>query len=226
MFQLHVVQGPYVTAGGGSVRMAVPTGVRRLAVLVALHGPLRRQRAAALLWPTATTSRGAGNLRSALWRLRTSGPDLIADVDGRLRLTSQVTVDVWALEPPTGPPTTQLGDPLPFLTDALNVLPGWYDDWLTADRERIRGLALHGLDVLSNGLRHAGRSAEAIEAALLAVGCDPLRESSQIALVRAHLGEGNHVEARRAYARYHRQLSTEVGIEPSPEFTRMINSSG
>ena len=229
MVELHVVQGPYVTEG--PIRVAIPSGAERLTVLIGLHSPLRRQRTAALLWPTASVSRGAGNLRSALWRLRTAGLDLIADVEGRLRLSPQVTVDVWALDPPPGQPTVDIVDSLPFLSrapflaDALNVLPGWYDDWLVEDRERIRGLALDGLDLLSDRLRHAGRSAEAIEAALLAAACDPLRESSQIALVRAYLEEGNVVEARRAYAEYQRQLGTDVGIGPSPELTLMISSA-
>ena len=58
------------------------------------------------------------------------------------------------------------------------------------------------IDAIAERLRRAGRCAEAIDAALVAVTADPLRDSSQAALITAHLGEGNLCEARRAYAAY------------------------
>ena len=40
------------------------------------------------------------------------------------------------------------------------------------------------------------------EAAMFAVGIEPLRESAQRVLIEAHLAEGNLVEARRAFVTY------------------------
>ena len=51
---------------------------------------------------------------------------------------------------------------------------------------------------------------------MTAVHAEPLRESAQRALIDAHLGEGNVVEARRAFLVARQLLNRELGIEPSP----------
>jgi DNA-binding SARP family transcriptional activator len=229
--QLQVVRGPDILLGGA--RLPIPAGAERLTVLIALRGSTRRRTVATLLWPNADPQRRAGNLRSAVWRLRSAHLDLIAEVDGRLSIRPDVRVDVRALDPATGGGQhRQDGDAasesasLQLLVDATNLLPGWYDEWLVADRERIRALALDALDRRSRRLSRSGSWAEAIDAALVAVTCDPLRESSQVALLHAYLGEGNVVEARRAYQAYRVQLGTEVGIDPSSELARMVTAAG
>ena len=73
---------------------------------------------------------------------------------------------------------------------------------------------LDALDALSDRLRRGDQWSDAIDATLLAVTTDPLRERSQVALIRAHLAEGNLSEARRAYDSYRRLLGTDIGIEP------------
>jgi DNA-binding SARP family transcriptional activator len=104
---------------------------------------------------------------------------------------------------------------------ALDLLPGWYDDWVIFEREGIRQRLLHALETLSRRLA-AGRHAEAVEAAISAVGADPLRESANRVLVEAHFAEGNLVEARRAYDRYRGIVGRELGVEPGPELRRLL----
>ncbi len=91
---------------------------------------------------------------------------------------------------------------MPSWAEALDLLPGWYDDWVLLERERLRQRVLHALEALSRHLVAAGRIAEAVEAAMTAVGVEPLRESAQRAPVTAHLAEGNRVEARRCLTTY------------------------
>jgi DNA-binding SARP family transcriptional activator len=79
--------------------------------------------------------------------------------------------------------------------DSLELLPGWYDDWVLLERERTRQRLLHALEALSREHRAAGRCAEAVEAALVAVNAEPLRESAHRELLESHLAEGNWVEA-------------------------------
>jgi hypothetical protein len=78
---------------------------------------------------------------------------------------------------------------MPSWAEALELLPGWYDDWVLLEREPLRQRVLHGLEALSRHLVRAGRFAEAVEAAMVAVAVEPLRESAQRALVTAHLAE-------------------------------------
>jgi hypothetical protein len=75
--------------------------------------------------------------------------------------------------------------------EALGLLPGWYDDWALAERERLRLRMLHGFEALSRHLTVRARHAEAIEVALLAVNAEPLRESAQRVPIEAYLVERN-----------------------------------
>lgn len=227
---LHLMHGPFLLVDGA--RHPIPRDGERLLVLVALRGPVRRRAAARLLWPEADPARAAGNLRSALWRLGASGfgSDGIALVDERgdsLDLDRRVAVDLPLLCARAGELVAgrvQADDlaQLPQVSGALHLLPGWYDDWVAAERERVRSLMLDAIDALSVRLGRAGRGAEAIDAALVAVGADPLRESSQRQLMVAHLGEGNLYEARRAFGRYRELLRTDLGLEPPTYLSRML----
>jgi DNA-binding SARP family transcriptional activator len=108
--------------------------------------------------------------------------------------------------------------------EALSLLPGWYDDWVIVERERLRQRLLHALEAVCYRLSEAGRHAELVEAALRVVELDPLRESGQRALISAHLAEGNVIEAWRTYAACRQVLKTELGLAPSIELTRLVEA--
>jgi hypothetical protein len=98
--------------------------------------------------------------------------------------------------------------------DSLELLPGWYDDWVLIERERMRQRVLHALEALSRQFRLVGRCAEAVEVALMAVNAEPLRESAQRELLESHLAEGNWVEGLRTYQTYCERLWRELGVRP------------
>lgn len=225
---LHLFGGPYVTLA--NIRQDVPEGSKRLLAFVALlRKRIERRHAAGTLWPQGGDRRAAGNLRSALWRLRGTGLDILVADKWSLRLCEDVEVDVhlvgeWASRVIDG--NTQDGDLAvsPSWIDALDLLPGWYDDWALMERERLRQRMLHALDALSRHLADAGRFADAIDAAMLAVSAEPLRESAQRTLIEAHMTEGNVVEARRAYQRYRQLVRIELGVEPSHDLLTIVRS--
>ncbi len=99
---------------------------------------------------------------------------------------------------------------------SLELLPGWYDDWVLMEAEAWRQLRLHALEALSMRLSSTGCHAEAILAALAAVASDPLRESARSVLIRAYLAEGNRSEAQREFGRYRELLLGSLGVEPTP----------
>ncbi|WP_369255261.1 AfsR/SARP family transcriptional regulator [Geodermatophilus amargosae] len=189
---------------------------------------MERRHAAGVLWPDGSDERAAGNLRSALWRLRGADIDLMVVDKGSLRLRDDVAVDVelvgdWAARIISGRLRPDELSMMPSLVEALELLPGWYDDWVLLERERIRQRLLHGLEALSRELVAAGRFAEAVEAAMVAVAVEPLRESAQRALVAAHLAEGNRVEGRRCFDAYREILRRDLGAEPAPELTALVD---
>lgn len=218
--------GPCVLVEGQ--RLEVPEGSKRLLVLIALsEGAIDRRHAAASLWPDGNDERAAGNLRSALWRLRCAQIDIIESDKQLLRLRPGTLVDVrevvdWTDRLDAGSLTSADLHAVTWRTAALDLLPGWYDNWVLFERERIRQRLLHALEALSRHLVATGRCGEAVDVAIVTVSADPLRETANRALIEAHLAEGNVVEARRAYERYRDLVHRELGVDPGHELLSLV----
>lgn len=223
---IHLFGGPYVTLAGQ--RREVPEGSKRLLTMVALRRRrVERRHVAGILWPLGHDSRAAGNLRSALWRLRGAGIDILQTDKWSIGLSEGVAVDAqivaeWADRLIEGTERDEDLAVSPAWIDGLDLLPGWYDDWVLIERERLRQRTLHALEALSHKLIKTGRFADAVDAAMLAVSAEPLRESAQLALIRAHVAEGNLVEARRGCRAYRDLLRRELGVDPSAELQRFL----
>jgi DNA-binding SARP family transcriptional activator len=104
----------------------------------------------------------------------------------------------------------------------LDLLPGWDSDWLLVERERLRQLQLHALEALSARLLAQGRFGEAVQAALAAIGTEPLRESAHTALIAAYLSEGNSAAADLHFRRYSQMLWSELRLSPSVTFDHLL----
>jgi DNA-binding SARP family transcriptional activator len=223
---LHLFGGPFVTVE--QRRFDVPEGSKRLLMFVALHrGRVDRRYAAGSLWPGGNDLRAAGNLRSALWRLNGAGIRLLSADKHGLTMRDNVLVDVhlvgsWAARLLADSASEHDLKVMPWGIDALDLLPGWYDDWVVMERERVRQRLLHALEALSRQLTQRRRWAEAVEAAMLAVSAEPLRESAQRALIEAHLAEGNWIEGRRSFEAYREILDRELATEPDPELAALL----
>jgi DNA-binding SARP family transcriptional activator len=205
-------------------RRAMPIGVsanrQRLIALLALVGPQNRAFVAGVLWPDRSEPHAHGNLRSTLSRLNTD-LDIVEAVGDLLGLSADVDVDVRELvacaESIVHVPDVRAVRPgtVLRLLQGGDLLPGWYDDWVVAQRERLRQLRLHALEIVAARLAEDGRYAEALEAALGTVAIEPLRESAHRAVILIHLAEGNRMEAVRQFQHYRCLLRSELGIEPS-----------
>lgn len=223
---VHLFADPCVTVG--TERREVPEGSKQLLAFVAVRRRrVERRQAAGALWPLGDEERAAGNLRSALWRLRRVGINVLAADKWSLVLRAEVLVDLhlmeqWATRLIEGRATEQDLTISPWVADALDLLPGFYDDWALMERERVRQRILHALEALSEKLAAAGRFANAVEAAMLATGAEPLRESAQRVLIKAHAAEGNVTEARRSYRAYQDLLHRELGVAPSSDFAASL----
>ena len=223
---VHLFGDPFVSYGPRQVD--IPEGSKRLLVFMALHrGRVERRYIAGSLWPSGEDIRAAGNLRSALWRLNGAGIRILTADKHGIALHGNTLVDLrivgaWAARLIKGSASHEDLAIMPWGIDAVDLLPGWYDDWALVERERIRQRLLHALEALSRQLARAGRHAEAVEAALMAVTAEPLRESAQRVLIQAHLAEGNWVEARRAFEAYRDVLDRELGVQPDPELAAVV----
>lgn len=197
--------------------------------LFALHDrALERSFVAATLWAEAGEERAAGNLRSALWRLRQSGHALFERRGSRLQLARSVAVDLHEACSFAHLLLTyedELGDDdfdeSVFLHD---LLPDWYDDWLFIERERFRELRLRALECLCERWAAVGRRSRAIECGLAAIVGDPLRESSHRAVISIYLAEGNQAEAIHQYRFYRELLAGRLGLQPSQKMSDLVAS--
>jgi DNA-binding SARP family transcriptional activator len=226
---VHLLGWPCLSQRGVLSRVA-EGGTRLLAYLALNRGPNNRGHVAAALWPDVEDGRAAGNLRSALWRLNATLETPIVTADKHaLALVDTVDVDVhligqWAARLISGrvqPTDVAL---VSWDVERLVLLPGWYDDWVLLERERLRQRLLHGLECLSRQLSSAGRHAEAVETALAVVSAEPLRESAQRVLVEAHLAEGNRCEALRRFEEHRALVRQELGVEPSPDLAALVQA--
>jgi DNA-binding SARP family transcriptional activator len=209
----------------GNATLVTPTNGRRILAALALLGPMARTHAAGVVWPDVVERRALGSLRTTVWRLRRVEPDLIESWDECLRLGPKVRVDVsafstWAI------PLVQ-SDRFADVIDAAippwgDLLPGWDDEWMLFERERLRQLRLHALEALARRLCAEGRFAAAVSAALEAMRLEPLRESAHHTLICVYLAENNAAEAWRQYATFSRILGNVLGIEPSARLRALL----
>jgi DNA-binding SARP family transcriptional activator len=95
------------------------------------------------------------------------------------------------------------------------LLPDWYEDWVTDERDRYRQLRVHALEAIAGRLARIRRWGDAVQAALAALVADPLRESAHRTVISVYLAEGNVAEAMRQLRRCERLMFEEVGIRPS-----------
>jgi DNA-binding SARP family transcriptional activator len=224
--EVCLLDGFRVLADGGEA--ALPMNAQRLVAHLGLAVRPHRCLVAGTLWPTVTDRRAQGSLRSTLWRLEQTYPGLVRSVQGGMHLAPEVRVDArelvcWA---------RRVLDPAeavdchggPDLASRSELLPGWYEDWVLIERERLHQLRIHALEALAHKLAREGRFGEALEAAHGAGRCEPLRESVQRITIRIHLAEGNIAEALRTYDRFAQLLRAQLGLQPSDRLTSMVAS--
>jgi DNA-binding SARP family transcriptional activator len=212
------------------------SGARLLAALALQSRPTPRAVLAELLWPERAPDRSRANLRSVIWRLPGGARELVREQRACLELDRAVEVDVDVLidrcrhliHAPPDPAAWTAAD-----ADAVrwgfgdedllvDLLPTWDEDWVLADRARLRQVRLHALEALAELLVRSGRLTEAVDAAAAALRHEPLRETAAVALVSAHLAGGNVAEAHRVFRDYRDELHRELGLEPSSRLLSLL----
>ncbi|WP_201299864.1 AfsR/SARP family transcriptional regulator [Streptomyces mexicanus] len=213
------------------VPVAVPVGSKRLLAFIALNYRVSVPRAliAGNLWPDVCEQKAHTNLRAALTRLHDLGRMALDVSPCEVRLARKVTVDLYdarslaqhILDPRVPAEDLELNA---ATVDQLSadLLPGWYDEWAVLEAEKWHQLRLHALEQLAGEFIDTEQFAGAVTAAHTAVQADPLRESSQASLIRAHLAEGNLAEALEHFERYARRLRNELGLRPTQRLRRLV----
>jgi DNA-binding SARP family transcriptional activator len=138
-----------------------------------------------------------------------------------LTLPPEVRLDVAALEEQGWTLLNSAsGVPVNLRSDLFSqeLLPGWYEDWVMVERERLSQLQIRFLEAFVHRLRERQEFTRAIDQAMRLVAIDPLRERSQLALIRALVDEGSWGRARWQAGQYCVLLEDSFGGNASAAF--------
>ena len=182
------------------------------------------------MWTDASQDRAQANLRTAVWRVRQRLPGVVDCSRESVELHPAVSVDyqamTWLAERLLhhDVPENELRQ-VPVGLLALDLLPGWDEDWLLIDRERHRQLRMHALEAMSTQLTDVGEFGLAIDCAYAAVGIEPLRRVGHPRAAQRLLAEGNRAEALRQFHLFERLLADETGLRPSGRLMDVIGTA-
>lgn len=185
-------------------------------------------------WPDCDTKRGRSNLCSALWRLRRAiGPRGQALIEpsthGETGISDSVPIwlDVRTFERAVMTalgtcPANADGGMLATLEQGLafyrgELMPGWYDDWVLAERERLHGLYVGGLLQLMSCQAARNLPDAAIATGRQILKVEPLHETVHRRLIELYLESGQPAAADRQYQDCARLLMEELGATPCSE---------
>ncbi len=237
---LRVVRGPRITTRFRTHKAAA------LLAFLAHHCPQRHSRELLIdmLWPDMSLESGRSGLSMALSSLRglldgeeegeATGPSVI--LAGRTTIgldPERVTTDTGFFEETltrlkTGGEIAP-EDRLRRLEEAVAVyrgelLPGFYQEWIFAERARLQSLCREALMEISSGRLGAGDRAGALEAARRAAALDSLHEETQRTYIRLLLESAQPAAALRQYRSLEERFRKELGAAPHLDTRNLVAS--
>lgn len=206
----------------------LPVGTQKLLAFLALRGTSHRSVVAGTLWPDVPEDGALASLRTAVWRVKKLLPDLIRPEGPAIEISASVEVDSRQQEDFTTAllcrhlvDLDQVGAGLRVLWPSA-LLPGWYDDWVIYERERLGQLRVHALEAATRLFVGHRELDTALRLALEAVRAEPLRETANAALMSVYLAEGNVCDAIHQFEQFDDLLHRELGVAPSPRLAAML----
>ncbi|NIV30204.1 MAG: AAA family ATPase, partial [Anaerolineae bacterium] len=190
------------------------------------------QHLAFLFWPDSTEAQARTNLRKQIFRLRRGLPDadhhLHADSKNvRWQAESPLWLDVAQFEAQltkaddAGAREDQRAEREALVQAASlykgDLLPGSYEDWVLAERERLSERFTAALERLILLCEEDRQYRAAIEYAQQLLHHDPIHEATHRRLMRLHALNGDRARALRAYHTCVTALERELGVEPSTQ---------
>jgi ABC-type oligopeptide transport system substrate-binding subunit/DNA-binding SARP family transcriptional activator len=181
----------------------------------------RREKLAGQFWPTASESNARSNLRHELWRIRKafgSGANERVKSDDlgvvyHPQPGDQMDVDSFEACPDDDVSTDELL--LAVSAYGGELLPGFYEEWVVLERERLQAAFERKLGRLLDQLLAERRWNEALKWGEYWIATGGIPEPAYRAMMLAHAGLGNLAGAVAQYQRCVEALAGELGVEPS-----------
>jgi DNA-binding SARP family transcriptional activator len=223
-FRLELLGGFRIVIGGAVMTRPLTVRQQQLLAYLALNagGAIPRQQIAGRLWPDSADAQALTNLRREWHHLRENWPDVDAILDAGTRTLgwrreARPELDVVDFERAAA---RGLQGDRRALDDAArlyrgDLLPECADEWIQADRERLRRQALRALTQLVELLEQEQAHGDAIERGQQLLRIDPLNEPAWCALMRCHARRGERATALHLYQRCASLLKQELDVQPS-----------
>jgi predicted ATPase/DNA-binding SARP family transcriptional activator/class 3 adenylate cyclase len=227
----------------GGFRLTGPDGVvdlpsKKLAGLLAYLActapqPQPRDRLMTLFWGSHFDAQAKQNLRQALTRLRkVLGPDAL-ESDGEVvgLNTAAVRCDVSRFEALLREDSREALSAAADLyrgrlIDDIAVSEEGWNEWLTAERERLLELALGAMMRVGEQELAAGRAEQALKAGRRAIALNNMREDAHRLLLKALAATGRKAEALKHYQDLVALLKRELNTEPDAATKSLVGQLG
>lgn len=184
----------------------------------------RREMLAGMLWPVSTEANARNNLRQALWRIRKAleahsreGPEYIVADNFTIGFNTEAPYQVDAF-------TLDQSTPEDWTTNELiscvklyegELLPGFYEDWVVLERERLHATFESKMQLLLDRLTQERRWRESLDWSERWIALGEAPEPAYRALMIAHHHLGDTSNLASSYQRCVEALEDRLGIEPS-----------
>lgn len=203
---------------------------------LAPRGACARERLANLLWGDTPDTQARQSLRKTLSTLRqvfAAGPRVLLIGSDTVALDLKAfEVDVHTFERRVAEATPAAcasaaalyrGD----LLDGFHLQEAAFAEWLTAERERLRGMAIGALESLLVHEFHHHRVEPAIQVAHRLIALNPLHEAAHQSLMQLYARQGRRDTALQQYRLFADRLWHEVAENPDTEtktlYRRILN---
>ena len=232
--ELRLLGNPQVQLDGAAVSGFRTAKAEALLYYLTVSGrPHSREHLAALLWgdmPEATAKR---NLTQVLSLLRKRFEPFLQIEPQQIGLKPEaaVWVDVRLFQQSLTPANpAQEPD---WLAEAVDLyqgdfLAGFYvkealdfEEWVLAERERLRDLVIGALDQLVGQDLSRGETGRGIERARRLLALEPWRETAHRQMMLLLARSGQRAAALAQYETCHQILAEELGVEPMAETTAL-----
>lgn len=181
----------------------------------------RREQLAGLIWPDMTDTKAKDNLRHTLWVIRKALGNRDYLLTDDLSVSFNTTLDYWldtvALTGKTVLEAT--ADDLIAIVSLYcgELLPGFYDDWVVLERERLQAAFERKMALLLDKLVEAQRWPEVLDWGERWIALGQVPEPAYRALMSAHAGLEDMASVATVYQRCVEALQNELGVEPAAQ---------
>ncbi len=191
--------------------------------------PHTRDLLAGTFWPDLADATARRRLSQALWQIRRAlspHPVLLTEGDTvQINPDLPLWLDVDEFESKIQEARSRRQDEnscLLFLASCPSLyrgefLAGYYDDWILAERERLREMFLAALEQLTTIHKSRGEYERALAYARRLAGEDPWREEAHRQVMRLCHLLGRDAEALKQFETCRQVLQDEFGAEPEAE---------